>query len=126
VYTVNSSGVITAIASCITTTTTTTTVAPTVVYVSGDIIGVNAEQIRFRSRTGSCAGAPQATGCQIDISYDWTDLFFGSGSGTATIGVGASQTIVTPSGDPLEGIIITSVTFNGGSCSGYSSSIIAC
>lgn len=96
------------------------------IYISADITGINGDQVRFRSRAGSCVNAPQATGCQIDISYDWTDVFFGSGSASTTIGVGASQVIVTPSGDPLEGIIITSATFNGGSCSGYSSSIIAC
>jgi hypothetical protein len=96
------------------------------VYLSGDVIGTNLEQIRFRSRINSCSGTITNTGCQIDISYNWTDQSFNSGTATATIAAGASQTIVTPSGEPISSFSFNSIAFNGGSCTGYSSSINAC
>ena len=109
VATTNSSGVITSIDTCI-----------VYVYIAADLVGSNLEQIRFRSRENSCSGSFIATGCQIDITYSWTDTNFLSGTSSATIGVGDSQTIVTPSGDPVDTFDITGVSFNGGSCSIYS------
>lgn len=102
-------------------TTTGTCTVP--VYIVGDVIGSNSEQVRFRSRLTDCNGALVNTGCQIDITYSWSDVFFGSGTGSATIVPGGTQTIVTPSGDPIGSFNITSATFNGGSCTGYTISI---
>lgn len=113
VATTNSSGVITSIDTCV-----------VYVYITADLVGTNLEQVRFRSRLDSCTGSFVSTGCQIDITYSWSDTNFQSGTSSTTIGVGSSQNIVTPSGDPIDSYDIISISFNGGSCGIYS--LIAC
>jgi hypothetical protein len=100
--------------------------AATDFYISSDIVGPNSETARFRSRNGGCSSAFKniPNGCQVDITYSYTDI--NSISGIANVSIaGNSQAVTdTPTGDTLVSVSIDSVSWFGGSCG--SNNLYAC
>ena len=115
VYVVNFNGEVTSITSC-----------AKDYYVSSQITGDSSETATFRSRDGGCSTGflVVPSGCQIDISYSYTDITETSGFGNATITAGNSIGSHTPTGYQLTSLSIDTVSWNGGSCG--SNTLTAC